>query len=383
MMKIVIAPDSFKGSLSAKDVAENIKIGVLRVYKDIDIQCVPMADGGEGTVQSLVDATGGKILSARVKGPLLEEVDAFYGILGDGKTAVIEMAAASGLPLVADNQRNPMITTTYGTGELIKHALDMDCSEIIIGIGGSATNDGGFGMAKALGVKFLDQEGLDIGHGGGSLSKLYKIDISEMDKRIKDCKITVACDVDNPLCGPRGATYIFGPQKGAQGEMLEILDKNLEHYAKIIKSTLNIDIKDSPGAGAAGGLGGGLMAFMDVKLQKGIDIVIETVKLDEYMKGADLVITGEGMIDYQTQYGKTPYGVAKAAKKYNIPVVALVGQIGKNANVLYDMGIDSIFSLVDGPMSLENAITKSADLLQDAAERIIRLYKIARQIKSN
>lgn len=377
MMKIVIAPDSFKGSLSAKDVAENIKIGVLRVYKDIDIQCVPMADGGEGTVQSLVDATGGKILSARVKGPLLKEVDAFYGILGDGKTAVIEMAAASGLPLVEDDQRNPMITTTYGTGELIKHALDMGCREIIIGIGGSATNDGGFGMAKALGVQFLDQEGLDIGHGGGSLSKLYKIDISEMDKRIKDCKITVACDVDNPLCGPRGATYIFGPQKGAQGEMLEILDKNLEHYANVIKATLNIDIKDSPGAGAAGGLGGGLMAFMNVKLQKGIDIVIETVKLTEYMKDADLVITGEGMIDYQTQYGKTPYGVAKTAKKYNIPVVALVGQIGKNANVLYDMGIDSIFSLVDGPMSLENAITKTADLLQNLAERIIRLYKIA------
>jgi glycerate 2-kinase len=379
MMKVVIAPDSFKGSLSAKDVAENIKIGILRVYKDIDIQCIPMADGGEGTVQSLVDATGGKILHARVKGPLLQDVDAFYGVLGDGKTAVVEMAAASGLPLVESGKRNPMITTTYGTGELIKHALDMGCREIIIGIGGSATNDGGFGMAKALGAKFLDREGLDIGHGGGSLSKLYKIDISEMDKRIKDCKIIVACDVDNPLCGPRGATYIFGPQKGAKAEMLEILDKNLEHYADVIKSTLNVDIKDSPGAGAAGGLGGGLMAFMDVKLQKGIDIVIETVELDEYLKGADLVITGEGMIDYQTQYGKTPYGVAKAAKKYNIPVVALVGQIGKNANVLYDMGIDSIFSLVDGPMSLENAVAKGADLLQDSAERIMRLYKTVHQ----
>ena len=378
-MKIVIAPDSFKGSLSAKDVAENIKLGIERVYKNIDIQCVPMADGGEGTVQSLVDATGGKILNARVKGPLLKEVEAFYGILGDGKTAIIEMAAASGLPLVVDDQRNPMITTTYGTGELIKHAMDMGCREIIIGIGGSATNDGGFGMAKALGVKFLDQEAKDIGHGGGSLSKLYRIDTSEMDKRIRDCKITVACDVDNPLCGPRGATYIFGPQKGAQGEMLEILDKNLEHYADVINATLGVNIKDHPGAGAAGGLGGGLMAFMDVKLQKGIEIVIETVKLEKYIIDADLVITGEGMMDYQTQYGKTPYGVAKIAKKYNIPVVALVGQIGRNANVLYSMGIDSIFSLVDGPMSLDNAIAKGADLLQDAAERIIRLYKIAHQ----
>ncbi|HYE09166.1 MAG TPA: glycerate kinase [Patescibacteria group bacterium] len=379
-MKIVIAPDSFKGSLSAKDVAENIKAGIERVYKDIDIHCIPMADGGEGTVQSLVDATGGRILSARVKGPLLQEVDAFYGILGDGKTAVIEMAAASGLPLVAEDQKNPMITTTYGTGELIKHALDMGCREIIIGIGGSATNDGGFGMAKALGVKFLDQEGKDIGHGGGSLSKLYKIDTTEMDRRIDACKITAACDVDNPLCGTRGATYIFGPQKGAKGEMLEILDKNLQHYAEIIKATLGIDIVNCPGAGAAGGLGGGLMAFMNVKLQKGVDIVIETVKLETYMKDADLVITGEGMMDYQTQYGKTPYGVAKTAKKYNIPVVALVGQIGRNADVLYEMGIDSIFSLVDGPMPLEEAIDRGADLLQDAAERIIRLYKIAHQI---
>jgi glycerate kinase len=380
MMKVVIAPDSFKGSLSAKDVAENIKIGIERVYKDIEIQCIPMADGGEGTVQSLVDATGGKILSVKVKGPLLQEVDAFYGMLGDGKTAVIEMAAASGLPLIAEDQKNPMITTTYGTGELIKHALDMGCREIIIGIGGSATNDGGFGMAKALGVKFLDQEGKDIGHGGGSLSKLYKIDTAEMDKRIGACKITAACDVDNPLCGARGATYIFGPQKGAKGEMLEILDKNLQHYAEVIKATLGIDIMNCPGAGAAGGLGGGLMAFMNVTLQKGIDIVIETVKLETYMKDADLVITGEGMMDYQTQYGKTPYGVAKAAKKYNIPVVALVGQIGKNAAVLYEMGIDSIFSLVDGPMPLKEAIDRGADLLQDAAERIIRLYKIAHQI---
>jgi glycerate 2-kinase len=378
-MKIVVAPDSFKGSLSAKEVADNIKVGIARVYKDIDVQCIPMADGGEGTVQALVDATAGRTIFVKVKGPLMQEVEAFYGILGDGETAVIEMAAASGLPLVAADQRNPMITTTYGTGELIKHALDNDCRHIIIGIGGSATNDGGIGMAKALGVKFLDQEGLDIGHGGGSLSKLYNIDISEMDKRIKDCKITVACDVDNPLCGPRGATFTFGPQKGAGEEMLEILDKNLEHYAEIIKTTLGVDIKDCPGSGAAGGLGGGLMAFMNIKLQKGIDIVIETLKLEKCIEDADLVITGEGMMDYQTQYGKTPYGVAKIAKKYDIPVVAIVGQIGKDANVLYDMGIDSIFSIVDGVITLENALANSAKLMQNAAERIMRLYKIAEQ----
>lgn len=379
-MKIIIAPDSFKGSLTAQEAAKNIKIGIERVYKDIEIQCVPMADGGEGTVQSLVDATGGRILRAKVKGPLLHEVDAFYGILGDGKTAVIEMAAASGLLLIAEEQRNPMLTTTYGTGELIKYAMDMGCREIIIGIGGSATNDGGFGMAKALGARFLDDESNDIGYGGGSLSKLRKIDLSEMDSRLKECKIIAACDVDNPLCGPKGATYIFGPQKGAQDEMLEILDRGLAHYADIIKATLNIDIKEFPGAGAAGGLGGGLMAFLNVKLQRGIDIVIERVKLEQTIKGADLVITGEGMMDYQTQFGKTPYGVAKIAKKYNIPVVALVGQIGKDAKVLYDIGIDSIFTLVDGPMSLEHAMNNSAELLQTAAERMIRLYKIAHQI---
>lgn len=376
-MKIVIAPDSFKGSLTAKAVAENIKIGIERVSKDMEIQCVPMADGGEGTVQSLVDATGGKIIEVEVTGPLLDKVDAFYGILGDGKTAVIEMAAASGLPLVSEEKRNPMITTTYGTGELIKHALDMGCRSIIIGIGGSATNDGGLGMAKALGVRFMDDAGVDIGHGGGSLSKLHTIDFSALDSRLKDCKITVACDVDNPLCGPRGATYVFGPQKGARGEMLEVLDRNLEHYAEIVKDTLCVDIKDIPGAGAAGGLGGGLMAFLNAKLQRGIDIVIEITKLEQNFKDADLVITGEGMMDYQTQYGKTPYGVAKAANKHCIPVIALVGQIGRNASVLYELGIDSIFSIVDGPMSLDNAIDNGAVLLQDAAERVMRLYRVA------
>lgn len=378
-MKIVIAPDSYKGSLTAKEVAENIRIGIRRVYKGIDIQCIPMADGGEGTVQSLVDATGGKIINVRVKGPLLQEVEAFYGILGDEKTAIIEMAAASGLPLVSQNQRNPMLTTTYGTGELIKHAMDMGCRDIVIGIGGSATNDGGLGMAKALGVKFLDKDGKDIGHGGGSLSELHHIDTTKIDNRIKSCRITAACDVDNPLCGERGASYIFGPQKGATGEMLEVLDKNLEHYAKIIKDKLDIDIKNCPGAGAAGGLGGGLIAFLNAKLQKGIDIVIDKVKLEQHILDADLVITGEGMMDYQTRYGKTPFGVAKAAKKYNIPVVAIVGQIGKDANILYDMGIDSIFSITDGVCTLENAIANSTELLQNAAERIMRLYKIAQK----
>ena len=375
-MKIVVAPDSFKGSVSAKDAALSIKRGIIKAYKDIDVVCVPMADGGEGTVQPMVDATGGKIIYTKVQGPMLREVDAFYGILGDGKTAVIEMAAASGLPLVSGYEKDPRIASTYGTGELIRHALDEGCERIIMGLGGSATNDGGQGMAKALGVKFLDKQGRDVGCGGGSLDKLHSIDVSGMDKRIKNCEVILACDVENPLCGPTGATYVFGPQKGAKDGLLEILDKNLAHYANIINSALDIDIKDYPGAGAAGGLGGGALAFLKAKMRKGVEIVIEMVGLDEHVKDADLVITGEGMMDYQTQFGKTPFGVAKAAKKHDVPVIALVGKIGKGADALYDLGIDSIFSIVDGPMTLEDAMMNGEKLLEDTAERVMRFYRI-------
>jgi len=376
-MKIVVAPDSFKGSISANDAADNIKMGILKVFKDVDVVCVPMADGGEGTAQPVVDATGGEIINVKVHGPMFEEVNAFYGILGDGKTAIIEMAAASGLPLVPDNKKNPMIASTYGTGELIRHALDKGCEKIIIGVGGSATNDGGQGMAKALGVKFLDKQGNDIGIGGGSLDKLYSIDISGIDARIKNCEVILACDVENPLCGPTGATYIFGPQKGVNDGMLEVLDRNLGHYADVIKNTLNIDIKEQPGAGAAGGLGGGAMAFLNAAIKKGVDIVIEAVRLEEHIKDAELVITGEGMMDYQTQFGKTPFGVANTAKKYGIPVIAIVGRIGKGADAFYDLGIDSIFSIADGPMTLEDAMVNGAQLLQNTSERVMRLYKVA------
>ncbi len=376
-MKIVVAPDSFKGSLSALQVAENIRTGILRVYEDAEIVCVPMADGGEGTVEALVDATGGRIFRLNVKGPLLEDVEAFYGVLGDGKTAVIEMAAASGLPLVPPELRNPMKTTAFGTGELIRDALDRGCRNFIIGIGGSATNDGGFGMLKALGVKFLDRDGKDIGFGGEALNRLEKIDLSGMDERLKECRITAACDVNNPLIGPKGATYVFGPQKGATGEMLEILDRGLANYAEKIRACLGIDVADYPGAGAAGGMGAGLLAFLGAELKRGTEIVIETTGLDRHVQDADLVITGEGMMDYQTQFGKTPYGVAMTAKKYGVPVIALVGSIGKDARVLFDKGIDSIFSIVDRPMSLDEAMKNCALLLQDAAERVIRLYRIS------
>ena len=374
-MKVVIAPDSFKGSLSASAVSGNIEKGVRKVFEFADILSIPMADGGEGTVQSLVDSTKGVIISTKVKGPLLKEVDAFYGILGDGITAVIEMAAASGLPLLREEERNPMKTTTYGTGELIKHALDKGCKKIIIGIGGSATNDGGAGMIKALGAKLLDKDGNDIGYGGGYLDKIEVIDLSNMDERFKSCKIVAACDVDNPLIGLRGASHVFGPQKGADPEMVKILDKNLEHYAEVVERTIGISIKDFPGAGAAGGLGGGLMAFLGAELKRGIDIVIEATGFEEKIKDADLVITGEGMMDYQTQYGKTPYGVAQVAKKYNIPVIAIVGSIGHNAEALYDLGFSGIFSIISRPMTLAEAMSEGAGLLEKSSENVMRMVK--------
>ena len=375
-MKIIIAPDSYKGSLSAKAVAECIERGIKKIYKKAHIVKIPMADGGEGTVQSLVDGTNGKIIKLKVKGPLLREVDAFYGILGDGKTAIIEMAAASGLPLISNEERNPLKTTTYGTGQLIKSALDMGCRKIIIGIGGSSTNDGGTGMLSALGVKFLDQRGNDIGLGGESLANLYTVDVRDMDPRIKESIIIAACDVDNPLCGLNGAAHIFGPQKGADEKMIEILDENLSNFSEVIKRDLGIEIKDIPGSGAAGGLGGGLLAFFNAKLKRGIDIVIETTNLQENIKDADLVITGEGMIDYQTAFGKTPFGVAKVAQKYNVPVIAIAGGIGKDAESLYDKGFNSIFSIVDKPMQLEDAIEDAGILLEKTTERIMRTLKI-------
>lgn len=375
-MKIVIAPDSYKGSLSAKVVADCIERGIKKIYAKAYIVKIPMADGGEGTVQSLVDGSEGKIKKVKVKGPLLKEVEAFYGILGDGKTAVIEMAAASGLPLITKEERNPLKTTTYGTGQLIKHALDMGCSSIIIGIGGSSTNDGGAGMVQALGIELLDQSGEEIGFGAEGLSRLHRVDLRNMDPRIKKCKITAACDVNNPLCGPNGASHVFGPQKGADEEMIKVLDDNLSNFADVIKKDLNIDMKDVPGSGAAGGLGGGLLAFLSAELKRGIDIVIETTKLEESIKDADLVITGEGMIDYQTAFGKTPFGVAKIAKKYNIPVIAIAGGIGKGAETLYDKGFTSIFSIVDKPMELEEAIADASILLEKTTERIMRIFKI-------
>jgi glycerate kinase len=373
-MKIIIAPDSFKGSLTAMEVARAISRGITNTDTSIDSVLIPMADGGEGTVQSMVDATSGKIITVEVNDPLLRKIKSFYGILGDGETAVIEMAAASGLPLLASHERNPMITTTFGTGELIKDALDKGCRKIIIGLGGSATNDGGIGMARALGAHILDSEGLEIGNGGGSLAHLHSIDISDLDHRIADCTIIAACDVDNPLCGEKGAAAVYGPQKGATPEMIKTLDLNLRRFADIVKIQQKKDILDSPGSGAAGGLGAGVRVFLNAKLERGINIVTKITNLSERVRDADLVITGEGMIDFQTAFGKTPFGVAQVAKQYNIPVIAIAGGLGKNYQELYSKGFDAIFSITNKPMTLEFAMENASVLIESVTENIMRTF---------
>lgn len=374
VVKILIAPDKFKESLSALKVADSIEKGILKVFPKAVIEKVPMADGGEGTVESLVDATGGKIIKTNVKDPLFRDIESFYGILGDGKTAVIEMAAASGLYLLKDYERNPMITTTYGTGQLIKDALDRGCRKFIIAIGGSATNDGGAGMAMVLGVKFYDEDGREIGLGGGELSKIYSIDTSNLDDRLKECEFIVACDVANPLIGENGASRVYGPQKGATKEMVEVLDKNLEHYGKLLEKYFNKKIIDVPGSGAAGGLGAGLMAFLNAQLKSGIEIITETLKLEEKIKEADIVISGEGKIDFQTAFGKTISGIAKLCKKHNKPLIVIAGTV-EDIEKLYEIGVSSVFSTMEKPMFLEDAIKNAPTLLEKSAERIFRLIK--------
>ena len=374
-MKIVIAPDSFKDSLSALAVGEAIQSGILKVDDGIETVLVPMADGGEGTVQSLTDASGGKIIQTTVHDPLFRKIKSFYGIMGDGKTAVIEMAAASGLPLLKPEERNPLKTTTYGTGELIKEALDKGCTKIILGLGGSATNDGGLGMAQALGVRFLDENENEIGYGGGELLKIHTIDMSGINRRIQNVEFIAACDVDNPLCGEKGASNVYGKQKGGSDIDVKKLDNGLAHFAQLLESMLGVNLKDFPGTGAAGGLGYGVMMFLKGTLENGFDIVSRVTKLAEKMEGADLVITGEGKIDFQTVFGKTPFGVAQLAKrKKNIPVVAIAGSLGEGYKELFEKGFDGIFSIIDKPMSLDGAIENTEELLENLTGSIIRFW---------
>lgn len=375
-MKIVIAPDSFKESLTALEVAEAIETGFKRIYPDAEYVKVPMADGGEGTVQSLVDALQGKLIEVDVTAPLGDKTTAFFGLSGDGKTAIIEMAAASGLHLVPQDQRNPLKTTSFGTGELIKTALDQGVEHIILGIGGSATNDGGVGMLQALGVQCLNQQQENVGFGGEQLGQITKIDMSRLDPRLNKVRFSVACDVDNPLCGEKGASATFGPQKGATPDMVQQLDAALRHFSDIVEQDLGLNICDQQGAGAAGGMGGGLLLLPNVKLQSGVQIVIRTLNLSEKMQGADLVITGEGRMDSQTIHGKTPIGVAKTAKAAGKPVIAIVGCLREDYEVVFEHGIDAVFPIIRQLNSLEHTLQQGKQNLISTAQNIARLYRL-------
>ena len=377
-MKIVIAPDSFKESLDALAVAQAIEAGFKRVFPQAQYELIPMADGGEGTVQSLVDATHGCIERVSVTGPLGECVRAFFGVSGDGggeKTAFIEMSAASGLHLVPMAQRNPLTTTSYGTGELIKAALDLGVKRIILGLGGSATNDAGAGMLQALGVRFLDERGQMIAWGGAALASVAQVDLSQLDARLAKVSIQVACDVDNPLCGERGASAVFGPQKGATPAQVTQLDAALAHFAAVVRSQLGLDIASHAGAGAAGGMGGGLMLLPHVQMQSGVQIVAEAVRLAERLRDADLVITGEGRMDGQSIHGKTPIGVARVAKQFDKPVIALVGSLGEGYEAVYAHGIDAVFPIIRQVGDLAGALKQAQGNLMSCAENVACLLK--------
>lgn len=381
-MKIVIAPDSFKGSLSATRAAEAIGAGVRAVIPDAQLALVPLADGGEGTVEAFVTAVGGRVVSAAATGPLGERVEAFFGVLDDGETAVIEMAAASGLPLVPDDRRNPMLTTSYGTGELIKSALDLGCRRLILGIGGSATNDGGIGMVQALGGSFRDEIGAEVGFGGQELAGIRSIDTSNLDPRLRSVSITVACDVDNPLTGANGASVVFGPQKGATPEIVSALDAGLRNLAEVIRRDVGIDIELTPGAGSAGGMGAAALAFLGAELRPGIEIVLDAAHFDEKVNGASLVFTGEGRVDSQTLQGKVINGVLNAARARGVPVVVLAGGIEPEGYDLLDHGAAAVLSIVDRPMTLAEAQKRAAELLERAAEQAMRLVIASYELRT-
>lgn len=375
-MKIVIAPDSYKESLSAAEVAQAIEKGFREIFPDAQYVSMPVADGGEGTVEAMIAATQGTEHSAWVTGPLGEKVEACWGMSGDGVTAFIEMAAASGLGLVPPEKRNPLITTSRGTGELILQALEHGAKRIIIGIGGSATNDGGAGMMQALGARLCDAEGQEIGHGGGSLSRLSRIDLSAIDPRLRDRMIHVACDVTNPLVGERGVSRIFGPQKGATEAMIVELDRNLAHFADVIKASLQVDVKPIPGAGAAGGMGAALMAFLNAELRSGIEIVTEALKLEEQIHDCSLVVTGEGRIDSQSIHGKVPVGIARVAKKYRKPVIGIAGSLTHDVGVVHHHGIDAVFSVLTTVSTLEEAFRGAFDNIYRASRNIAATLQV-------
>ncbi|EOC0122407.1 glycerate kinase [Cronobacter sakazakii] len=377
LKKIVIAPDSFKESLSAMDVAKAIEAGFREIYPQAHYVCVPMADGGEGTVEAMVAATGGQIITTPVTAPLGNKVDGFFGLLGDGETAVVEMAAASGLHLVPTAQRDPRITTSYGTGELILAALERGVKAIIIGIGGSATNDGGAGMMQALGARFLDGEGRELAHGGAALAGLERLDLSTLDPRLAQVSVTAACDVDNPLCGEKGASAVFGPQKGATPAMVTELDAALRRFGEQLEAATGKAIISAPGAGAAGGMGAALLGMLNAELRPGIEIVIESLGLAQAVRDADLVITGEGRLDSQSIHGKTPVGVARVAKQFQRPVVAIAGSLTPDYQIVHEHGIDAAFSVIDRIVTLQEALDDAARNLRVTARNVAALWRLA------
>lgn len=378
-MKIVIAPDSFKDSLSAQGVAEAIALGLAQVWPDAQLVKCPMADGGEGTVESILAACEGELRRTSVRGPLGATVNATWGWLPQSHTAIIEMAEASGLQLVPPGQRDACISSTFGTGELIRAALDAGAQRVILAIGGSATNDAGAGAMQALGVKLLDAQNQSLVPGGLALAQLARLDLSGFDRRLADVRFDIAADVNNPLCGPHGASAIFGPQKGASPAQVEQLDQALGHFAELCAQALGRDVRDEPGSGAAGGLGFAAKAFLGAQFQAGVEVVAELVGLADAVKGADLVITGEGRFDAQTLRGKTPFGVARVAKQHAVPVIVIAGTLGEGYQELYQHGIDAAFAVTSGPMTLEQACAEAPRLLRERATDIARVWQLAAQ----
>ncbi|PTL38410.1 glycerate kinase [Alkalicoccus saliphilus] len=375
-MQIIAAPDSFKGSLSAGDICQAVKRGIAKVDDTVDVVSLPLADGGEGTKENMVLSTSGKLIETEVEDPLGRKIAASYGILGDEKTVVIEMASASGITLLTDEERDPRITSSRGTGDLIIDALNRGYRDFVVAIGGSATNDGGTGMLEALGMKFLDKDGNKLKGSGGSLKHIHSIDEHSLDPRLKEARFVIASDVTNPLCGERGASHVFGPQKGASYELAEALDQGMQNYAGVIKSQKNIDITDQPGAGAAGGMGAALLVFLEADMQSGIDVVMEKINFEEKIKGARMIITGEGSLDEQTLSGKVIAGVGKIARKQNVPVTALCGKLDLSYEDIQSLHVNSAFSIMREPCSLEKAFEETAYWVQELAAHIYRLSSI-------
>ncbi len=375
-MKIVLAPDSFKGSISARDLCSAIRRGIHAVDPDIDVVELPLADGGEGTMENLVHATNGKIVECIVHDPLGRSIQSAYGILGDETTVVIEMAKASGLPLLQTDERNPLVTSSYGTGELISHALDAGYRRFIVGLGGSATNDGGAGMLKALGVRFVDQAGRELSDGGAALAKLALLDASGLDQRIRVSRFTIASDVTNPLCGTDGASAVFGPQKGATPAMVKQLDRALDHFGEQIAALTGNDVRKLPGSGAAGGMGAALLAFLQADFKPGIELVMEAIQFADKLQGADLIITGEGKLDAQTLSGKVIAGVCRQARKHGIATIALCGGMELAAEQMEQIGLLAGFSIVPKPCNLEQAMAQAAVWAEKQAEQLVRLLHL-------